>query len=133
TLADRARAQVTAGGGYAGSESPEGRSILFTRLDTTGLWTMPIEGGPATLLVPGVRAAEAANWRVTPQGIYYVGATADQPVIRRAPLTGGNGEDVASIANYSWPGCAVTADGTSIVFARWDRRESNIMAVETRR
>jgi Tol biopolymer transport system component/DNA-binding winged helix-turn-helix (wHTH) protein len=133
TIADRARTQVTTGGGYAGSESPEGRSILFTRLDTTGLWTMPIGGGRATLLVPGIRAAETANWRVTPRGIYYIGATADQPVIRRAPLTGGNGEDVASIANYSWPGFAVTPDGTSIVFARWDRRESNIMAVDTRR
>jgi Tol biopolymer transport system component/DNA-binding winged helix-turn-helix (wHTH) protein len=132
TIADRSRAQVTADGGYAASESPDGRSILFTRLDATGLWTMPIEGGRATLLVPGIRAAETANWRVTAQGIYYVSATVDQPVIRRAPLTGGNGEDVASIANYSWPGFAVTADGTGIVFARWDRRESNIMAVETR-
>ena len=53
-------------------------------------------------------------------------------MIRRAPFTGGNGEDVASIANYSWPGFAVTPDGTGIVFARWDRRESNVMAVETR-
>ena len=132
TIADRSRAQVTADGGYAASESPDGGSILFTRLDTAGLWTMPIDGGPATLLVPGIRAAETANWRATPRGIYYIGATADQPVIRRAPLSGGNGEDVASIANYSWPGFAVTPDGTSIVFARWDRRESNVMAVETR-
>jgi len=93
---------------------------------------MPIDGGSARLLVPGVRAAETSNWRVTSNGIYYIGATADQPVIRRAPLTGGNGEDVASIANYSWLGFAATPDGTSIVFARWDRRESNIMAVETR-
>jgi len=129
TIADRSRVQVTADGGYAASESPDGRAILFTRLDTAGLWTMPIGGGAATLLVPGIRAAETANWRVTPRGIYYIGATADQPVIRRAPLTGGNGEDVASIANYSWPGFAVTPDGTSVVFARWDRRESNIMAV----
>ena len=52
------------------------------------------------------------NWRVTPNGIYYVGATADQPVIRRAPLTGGPGVDVAWIGNYSWPGFAVTPDGT---------------------
>ena len=51
----------------------------------------------------------------------------------RSPCsTSGNGDDVASIANYSWPIFAVTPDGTSIVFARWDRRESNIMAVETR-
>ncbi len=133
TVADRARAQVTAGGGYAAAESPDGASLFFTRLDATGLWTMPIAGGRATLLVPGIRAAETANWRVTPQGIYYVGVTGDQPVIRRAPLTGGDGDDVASIANYSWPGFAVTPDGRGIVFAWGDRRESNIMAVEMRR
>jgi Tol biopolymer transport system component/DNA-binding winged helix-turn-helix (wHTH) protein len=132
TIADRARMQLTTDGGYAASESPDGRSILFTRLDATGLWTMPIDGGSARLLVPGVRAAETSNWRVTPNGIYYIGATADQPVIRRAALTGGNGEDVASITNYSWPGFAVAPGGTGVIFARWDRRESNIMAVETR-
>lgn len=132
TIADRARTAVTTDGGYAAGESPDGRSILFTRLDAPGLWTLPIEGGNARLLVPGIRAAETTNWRVTPNGIYYVAVTDDQPVIRRAPLTGGNGEDVASIANYSWPGFAVPPDGASIVFARWDRRESNIMAIEPR-
>jgi Tol biopolymer transport system component/DNA-binding winged helix-turn-helix (wHTH) protein len=132
TAADRTRTQVTTDGGYAASESPDGRSVLFTRLDAAGLWTLPMAGGTARLLVPGIRAAETTNWRVTPNGIYYIGVTDDQPVIRRAPLSGGNGEDVASIANYAWPGFAITGDGTGIVFARWDRRESNIMAIETR-
>ena len=129
-IADRSRTQVTTTGGYAAQESPDGKSILFTRLERPGVWTMPIGGGEPSLLVPTVRAAETVNWRVTPSGIYYIGATADQPVVRRAPPTGGAGVDVAWIGNYSWPGFAITRDGTRVVYAHWDRRESNIMSFE---
>jgi Tol biopolymer transport system component/DNA-binding winged helix-turn-helix (wHTH) protein len=128
-FADRSITQLTTDGGYAAQPSPDGRQIMFTRLERQGVWTMPVEGGAASLLVPSVRAAETANWRVTPHGIYYIGATADQPVVRRAPLTGGPGVDVAWIGNYSWPGLAVTRDG-KVIYAHWDRRESNIMAMD---
>ena len=130
TIADRTRTQLTTDGGYAAQASSDGKTILFTRLERMGVWTMPAGGGEARLLVPGVRAAETANWRATPTGIYYIGATANQPVVRRAPLTGGPGVDVAWLGNYSWPGFAVIADGSRVLYAHWDRRESNIMAMD---
>jgi Tol biopolymer transport system component/DNA-binding winged helix-turn-helix (wHTH) protein len=123
------RTQLTTTGGYSGQESPDRRSILFTRLEEPGVWTMPIGGGTPRLLVPAVRAAEYANFRVTANGIYYVGVTADQIVVRRAPLAGGAGVDVAWLGNYSWPGFAVTPDGR-VLYGHWDRRESNIMAID---
>jgi Tol biopolymer transport system component/DNA-binding winged helix-turn-helix (wHTH) protein len=129
-IADRSRTQLTSDGGYAAQASPDGTSVLFTRLEHPGVWTIPASGGEARVLVPSVRAAENANWRVTAHGIYYIGATGDQPVVRRAPLTGGAGVDVAWIGNYSWPGLAVTPDGTRVLYAHWDRRESNIMAMD---
>jgi Tol biopolymer transport system component/DNA-binding winged helix-turn-helix (wHTH) protein len=128
-IADRSRTQLTADGGYAAQSSPDGQSILFTRLEHPGVWRMDVDGGTATLLVPAVRAAENVNWRVTPHGIYYIGTTANQVVVKRAPLAGGQAADVAWIGNYSWPGFAVTRDG-QVVYAHWDRRESNIMAME---
>jgi len=137
TIADWSRTQVTTDGGYAAQESPDGKTILFTRLERPGVWATENTDGTdktvameARLLVPGVRAAETVNWRVTPRGIYYIGETAGQPVIRRAPLTGGAGIDVAWIGNYSWPGLAVTRDGSRVIYAHWDRRESNIMAID---
>jgi len=126
------RTQLTTTGGYSGQESPDGGSILFTRLEEPGVWTMPIAGGTARLLVPGVRAAEYANFRVTAHGIYYIGVTADRIVVRKAPLAGGPGVDVAWLGNYSWPGFAVTPDGSRVLYAHWDRRESNIMAIDRR-
>ena len=129
SIADGSRTQLTTDGGYAGQPSPDGKAILFTRLERPGVWTMPIEGGAATLLVPGVRAAETANWRATANGIFFIGATANQPVIRRAPLSGGQAVDVAWLGYYSWPGFAISPDGTRVIYSHWDRRQSNIMAI----
>jgi Tol biopolymer transport system component/DNA-binding winged helix-turn-helix (wHTH) protein len=133
SIADGSRTQLTTEGGYAAQPSPDGRTILFTRLEQPGVWTMPADGGDATLLVPGVRAADTANWRVTANGIFFIGATANQVVARKAPLTGGTAADVAWLGNYSWPGFAITPDGTRVVYAHWDRRESNIMAMDPER
>jgi Tol biopolymer transport system component/DNA-binding winged helix-turn-helix (wHTH) protein len=130
SIADGSRTQLTTDGGYAAQPSPDGRSIFFTRLEQPGVWMMPVDGGSATLLVPGVRAAESANWRATANGIFFIGATADQVVVRRAPLAGGAAIDVAWLGNYSWPGFAMTPDGTRVIYSHWDRRESNIMAIE---
>jgi Tol biopolymer transport system component/DNA-binding winged helix-turn-helix (wHTH) protein len=129
-IADGSRTQLTTDGGYAAQPSPDGRSIFFTRLEQPGVWAMAVDGGSPTLLVPGVRAAETANWRATANGIFFIGATADQVVVRRAPLGGGAAVDVAWLGNYSWPGFAITPDGTRVIYSHWDRRESNIMAME---
>ncbi|HWI19215.1 MAG TPA: hypothetical protein VNT81_15785, partial [Vicinamibacterales bacterium] len=128
-IADRSRKQLSIDGGYAAQPSPGGASILFTRLEQQGIWTMSAVGGPATLLVPAVRAAETLNWQVTPHGIYYLGVTADQVVVRRAPLNGGAGVDAAWLGNYSWPGFTVGKDG-KVIYAHWDRREANIMGMD---
>jgi Tol biopolymer transport system component/DNA-binding winged helix-turn-helix (wHTH) protein len=138
TIADRSRTQLTRDGGYAAHPSPDGRSILFTRLERPGVWAAESTEGAErllsapTLLVPGVRAAENVNWTVTPHGIYYIGMTADQVVVKRAPISGGAAVDVAWIGNYSWPGFAVTSDG-KVIYAHWDRRESNVMAMDETR
>jgi len=91
---------------------------------------VPGEAQEARLIVPGVRAAETSNWRVTASGIYFIGATANQVVVRRTPLTGGSVVDVAWLGNYSWPGFAISHDGTRVLYAHWDRRDSNIMAMQ---
>ena len=75
-----------------------------------------------------MRAAETSNWHVTPNGIYFIGATGQHIVVRRAPLAGGTAVDVAWLGNYSWPGFAISRDGTRVLFAHWDRRDSNVMA-----
>ena len=130
-IADGSRTQLTADGGYAAQPSPDGRQIFFTRLERAGVWSMPAAGGDARLIVPGVRAAETANWRVTPDGIFFVGGAAHHVVVRRASFSGERVVDVAWLGNYSWPGFAISHDGTRVLYAHWDRRDSNVMAMDT--
>jgi Tol biopolymer transport system component/DNA-binding winged helix-turn-helix (wHTH) protein len=133
SIADGSRTQLTTDGGYAAQPSPDGRQIFFTRLERPGVWSLPAAPGEAQearLIVPGVRAAETSNWRVTANGIYFIGATANQVVVRRTPLTGGSVVDVAWLGNYSWPGFAISHDGTRVLYAHWDRRDANIMAMQ---
>jgi Tol biopolymer transport system component/DNA-binding winged helix-turn-helix (wHTH) protein len=130
SIADGSRTQLTTDSGYAAQPSPDGRQIFFTRLERAGVWSMPAAGGEAQLIVPGVRAAETSNWRVTADGIYFIGAAANQVVVRRTPLTGGTAADVAWLGNYAWPGFAISRDGGRVLYAHWDRRDSNIMQME---
>jgi hypothetical protein len=51
-------------------------------------------------------------------------------VLRHVPLAGGGATDVAQLTNMSWPGITLTPEGAHLLYARWDRRESNIMAIE---
>jgi hypothetical protein len=87
SIADRSRQQLTVDGGYAAHASPDGRAILFTRLERARRVVDGDRGRP----LDAARAwreggGKTVNWNVTPNGIYYVGTTADQIVIRRAPL-----------------------------------------------
>ena len=57
TIADRSRTQVTTSGGYA-AQSPDGKSIFFTRLDQPGVWMMPAAGGDSPGGRRGARGGE---------------------------------------------------------------------------
>ena len=52
-------------------------------------------------------------------------------VLYRTAAGGGPPEVVMTLPQYSWPGLSIGGDG-SVYYARWGRRESNIMAVDSR-
>ena len=78
-----------------------------------------------------VGAGDSLSWIAMPAGVFFVAEERREIVLRRVPLTGGAVERVAALPNFSWPGFSIGAAGTRIVYARWDRRESNIMAAES--
>jgi len=63
--------QVTTGGGSIAAESLDGKSLYFRIREQGELWKMPVEGSPATMVVPSVGGR---IFTVTPQGIYYASA-----------------------------------------------------------
>ena len=39
--------QVTKNGGFAALESPDGKSIYYTKFNAKGIWQVPVDGGQA--------------------------------------------------------------------------------------
>ncbi|MGE4069108.1 MAG: winged helix-turn-helix domain-containing protein [Vicinamibacterales bacterium] len=124
----------TRDGGYAAQPSPDGRWLYFTRPDRSGIFRQPVAGGDAALFVDGLSAANWADWQVTQDGVYILHDGEDDELhVSRVPLDGGAPAEVATLPQFSWPGIAVSPDGRGILYARWDRRESNILAVQVSR
>jgi hypothetical protein len=115
---------------FAAQATADGSWLYFTRADRPGLWRAPSARLEAVeLIVDAVPMASVDGWLVTPQGVYFV-ARAPGIGPRHVPLAGGGATDVAQLTNLSWPGITLTPEGAHLLYARWDRRESNIMAVE---
>ena len=116
-------------GGFAAQTSPEGSSLYFTRADAGGIWRTAAGESPIRI-ADTMMGGNWANWTVTPAGVFVVGSIGREVVLHRVALEGGALTEVARLPNYSWPGIAVSADGRRALYARWDRRESNIMSIE---
>ena len=119
-------------GGFAAQAAPDGSALYFTRPDTGGIWRIA-PGTPAARVADTTIGGNWANWTVNAAGVFVV-ASMDRGVsLYRAPLAGGALEEVARLPNFSWPGITVSLDGSRALYARWDRRDSNIMSIEMER
>jgi Tol biopolymer transport system component/DNA-binding winged helix-turn-helix (wHTH) protein len=115
----------------AAQTSVDGQWLYFTRPDRPGVWRMrPTRPADAELVTGSIAPGNTSGWAVTTHGVFYVTAQDEVVRLRLAPLAGGSETEVATLDRLSWPGFAVTSDGRTVVYARWDRRESNIVAIE---
>jgi dipeptidyl aminopeptidase/acylaminoacyl peptidase len=114
--------------GFAAQSAPDG-SLFFTRATESGLWRSAA-GRAATLVTDRVQPGDWANWSVTSRGIFLVARSGRDVVLRHVALDGGEVRQVAVLENYSWPGFTITPDGSYVLYPRWDRRQSNIVAAE---
>ena len=117
-------------GGVAAQTGADG-ALYFTRADEPGLWRQASMASPAVRVTDAVPTGDALGWFTAPDGLYFVNATGRDVVLYRAASSGGAAEAVMTLPQYSWPGFSIGGDG-SVYYARWGRRESNIMAVDSR-
>jgi hypothetical protein len=115
--------------GFAAQSAADG-SLFFARANERGLWRLPASGDAAARVTDSVSAGDWANWSVTSRGVFLVARSGHDIVLRHMPLDGGDFRQVAILENYSWPGFTITPDGSHVLYPRWDRRQSNLMAVE---
>lgn len=69
--------QVTKGGGYAPTESPDGEHVYFSRRFSgsenpeNAIWRVAADGGDEEVVIPSLRSSHT-NWDLTARGIYFV-------------------------------------------------------------
>jgi Tol biopolymer transport system component len=123
--------EVVLSNAVAAQPSPDGVWLYFTRPDQRGVWRVATGASrPAERVIDDLDAASTESWLVAPGGVYYAVDQQDGVRLRRVPLAGGAFDEVAQLPQLSWPGFSIGPDGVDVLYARWDRRESNIMSIE---
>jgi Tol biopolymer transport system component/DNA-binding winged helix-turn-helix (wHTH) protein len=123
--------QILIANAVAAQPSVDGAALYFTRPDRAGLWRVPTsQTATEELVLDTIAAGNTASWAVTTRGIYFVDEVNDVVHLRHKASVSAAATDVATLTQLSWPGFSVSPDGAHVVYARWDRRESNIMSIE---
>jgi Tol biopolymer transport system component len=124
--------QVTRGGGFRATESPDGRRLFFVRKDDSSpLFSQPVEGGPAQQAADCVLSRSLTTG---PDGIYYVGCppeSVELPLYRLDVRTGA-AQVVGMLRTGGGfvPGMAVSPDGRRVLFTALVADGSDLMLME---
>jgi dipeptidyl aminopeptidase/acylaminoacyl peptidase len=124
--------RITTGVASHGFESPDGKLFYFVRsLHGSGLWSVPVDGGNETFVLPDVREH---TWGVADDGIaYFVSGSAvlpDGPTIRFFDFKSRRISTLAKLpANppASPMGFTISRDARSILWANLDSSQSDLM------
>ena len=122
--------QVTRNGGGAALESPDGKSIYYTKeMVSADLWKMPVSGGEESQVFPSV-ARDA--FCLVKEGIYFIpGPGADRKFsIQFLSFATGKVKTVAPMSAPPAEGLSVSPDGRSLLFSQFDEVGSDLMLVE---
>jgi hypothetical protein len=126
---------VTRNGGFDAFESADGRLLYFTKSSSqSGLWSMPVEGGPESLVVSLV---QQGSWSVSERGIYFADRPAESapvqtPTIKFYDFATRQIRPVLTLAKEVPHGPAFSAsrDGRRILWVQVDNRDADLMLVE---
>jgi Tol biopolymer transport system component/DNA-binding winged helix-turn-helix (wHTH) protein len=127
--------QVTRHGGFEGFESPNGKHFYYAKgRDVPGIWRVPVEGGPETLVVDHHGAGFWRSWAVTEEGIYFVTAEMPpRPIIEFFSFGTGEVRQVTTldrpVSARVW-GFSVSPDRRWILYTQSDQSSSDIMLME---
>lgn len=122
--------QVTKKGGVYAAESYDGRSIYFTKMDQSGVWKMPIEGGDETRILD--QPSLWSEWRMVQSGIYFFNPTISPN--GRIDFFDFASRETTPILTLDSPfpmfgGLAVSPDGKSLLYGQSELDFSYIMLV----
>lgn len=129
--------QVTRNGGFYAQESPDGKYLYYARsLDQPGLWRMPLQGGPESPVIEGLRAGYWGFYALHPKGVYFVDmeGTPDvglQYFLKNLDHATGKISKVSTLLKRPFnSGLALSPDGKHFLYTQADRSDTDIMMVD---
>jgi Tol biopolymer transport system component/DNA-binding winged helix-turn-helix (wHTH) protein len=122
---------VTHNGGISGAESEDGRYLYFSKYETTGIWRMPLNGGPETRVLAEPDGTEWFNWGLAHNGIYFLNDDSEpKPTVDFFDIASGKTRHLFAL-NKPWGwGLAVSPDSQSVLFVQNEFEESKIVVVK---
>jgi hypothetical protein len=129
-----AAVQVTRAGGYAPQTSADGQFVYYAKMQTGGLWRVPVDGGAEEQVLDALTWGDWGHWTLTDGGVYFVrregmnqavlafldeatNAVRDVAILDRAPLP-------------HQPGLSLSPDGRWLLYVQLDETESDLMLLE---
>jgi len=122
--------QVTHSGGTAAVESPDGKTLYYTKNNgTDGIWGMPVEGGPE---VQVVKEIYRYNFAATNKGLFYTPPRSGNgsSSVQFLDFKTGATTQIAKIEKAVDLGLAVSPDEREVLFAQIDVDDTNLMLIE---
>jgi Tol biopolymer transport system component len=123
--------QVTRNGGWRSRESFDGKTLYYQKFDLTGLFRMPVDGGPEERIAD-VQPPE--DWQLAPEGIYYFRREGeDDYAVEKVDLKSGRTTEALKLPSGTPGGTSnftVSPDGRWLVFVHIDQLVSELMMIE---
>jgi len=119
---------ITNGGGYRGFETRAG-ALVFNRADRSGLWTLAAGERLPRPLVNDLAPVDRTNWTIAGDKLVYVTRPIpDEPTLVRLDLVTGRRTVVGALSDFPFnSGLALSPDAQSLLLARTDSREADIL------
>jgi Tol biopolymer transport system component/DNA-binding winged helix-turn-helix (wHTH) protein len=122
-LPDGEAIQVTHKGGFTGFESYDGKTIYYTQNneEATGIWSIPIAGGPEVRVTPAPQCW--GDWGISETGLYMLDrAAAPKPTIEFYNFNTRRITPVTQITGTSLcvsPGIYASRDGRTVLYTQF--------------
>ena len=129
--------QVTANGGFAAFESPDGKSIYYAKFNEKGIWKAPVSGGEETKVTDELPASYWGYFVVGRDGLYFIGdiGTPAKPrpgfkffdfSTHKITIMG----DMEKYPCEGAPGLSVSPDGKYLLVVQVDEERNSLMMAE---
>lgn len=125
--------QITRNGGSEAEESPDGKTLYYSRRAVPGLWSTPAAGGEETLILKDLQWENSRNWIVAQDGIYYLAREGNRPSEWKYSLKQYRFQDravrhIASLRGASVLNgrCSLSPDRHTFLYVQQQRTETDL-------